>query len=302
VRELLSIAPQTKLEEPLASHCTFHVGGPARAFVTPDGIWEVRSVLDFLTRHQIPFKVVGKGANLLVSDEGYDGVVIVLGDGFNWFKQLDATRVTVGAGMALASFSNNVARLGIAGFEFAAHIPGTVGGGIVNNCGAYGFDMAARIIEATIVRSDGTEETADAERLELAYRSSSLKGGSRFCLVQATLAGTVGCEQAIRATTREYGVRRAQSQPLDMPSAGCVFRNPPGTASAGRLIEAAGLKGLSIGNAVVSEKHANFIVNRGHAKASDVIALIAAIRERVRSLFAVELETEVEFVGIAPGL
>jgi UDP-N-acetylmuramate dehydrogenase len=296
VKELLKLAPQTRLDEPIAAHCTMRVGGPARALVIPENAEELKGVLAYLDRYSIPFKIVGKGANLLVSDRGFDGALIILGQGFNTLERLDSTVVTAGAGMSLAALCARLARFSIAGFEFAAQIPGTVGGALVNNAGAFGQDWTERVVELRVVDAAGIERSMSKEELDLRYRSSSLKHKAGHCIVSATIAGMPGVEAAIREKILDYGRRRASSQPVDAFSAGCIFKNHQ-MGSAGQLIETAGLKGSAVGSAEVSSKHANFIINRGQARCTDVRSLIQKIKDRVYERFSVLLETEVEFVG-----
>ena len=301
MKELVKIAPDTLLEEPLAAHCTMRVGGPCRALVRPANPEELRQVISYLHKSSVPFKVVGKGANLLISDAGYDGVIIILGDGFNWLERKDTTVFSVGAGLSLAKFAHQLSRLDIGGFEFAAQIPGTVGGALVNNAGAYGQDWTNRVIDATVVRGDGTQETLSRDELKLAYRSSMMKGTAGIVVVGGTFAGEVRPCEEIQSTIAKYGKQRAASQPVAEPSAGCIFKNPsakhPGCGSAGHLIETAGLKGSTLGRAQVSTKHANFIVNLGKATAQEVRDLIRKVQDQVYDKFSVEMETEVEFVG-----
>jgi UDP-N-acetylmuramate dehydrogenase len=296
VKELLKLAPESRLDEPLAAHCTMRVGGPCRALVKPENPDELRAALEWLHRAGVPFKVVGKGANLLIADTGYEGAIVVLGDGFNWLERKDDSTFNAGAGLSLASFCHQLARLGIAGFEFAAQIPGTVGGGLVNNAGAYGQDFTHLVRDATIVRADGTQETLTREQLELRYRGSKIKNSSGICLVGATFAGQPADPEAIKAKITEYGKHRAATQPVKDYTAGCVFKNPT-DGKAGQLIESAGLKGATVGRAIVSPKHANFIVNLGKATCQEVRDLIRTVQQRVHDRFSVELETEVEFVG-----
>ncbi len=296
MKELLKLAPETRLDEPIAAHCTMRVGGPARARVIPQNAEELKGVLAYLHRYSIPFKMVGKGANLLVSDKGFDGALIILGQGFNTLERLDSTVVVAGAGMSLAALCARLARLSIAGFEFAAQIPGVVGGALVNNAGAFGQDWTERVVEIRVVDAAGNERSMSKEELDLKYRSSSLKHKSEHVIVSATIAGIPGEEAAIKAKIMDYGRRRASSQPVDAFSAGCIFKNPQ-AGSAGQLIETAGLKGSAVGNAEVSTKHANFIINRGQAKCADIRSLIQKIKDQVHERFSVLLETEVEFVG-----
>lgn len=296
MQELLRLAPASALNEPLAAHCTMRVGGPCRALVRPETPQELADSVQWLARHEIPYKVVGKGANLLISDKGYDGAVLILGRGFEWLDRKDTGVVSAGAGMSMAALCNKLARLGIAGFEFAAQIPGTVGGGLVNNAGAYGQDWTNLVIDATVIQPDGSEVVLSREQLELRYRHSVIKNKVNMCVVGVTLIGQPGDEAAIRAKISEYGKHRAATQPVKDHTAGCVFKNPPAN-SAGKLIETAGLKGVTVGRAIVSPKHANFIVNLDCATSTHVADLIRKVQDQVFAKYSVALETEVELLG-----
>ena len=296
MKELLALAPGSKLDEPLASHCTMRVGGPCRALVRPENPQELAAAIGWLAKHEVPFKVVGKGANLLISDTGYDGAIVILGKGFNWLERKADGLVSAGAGLSLASFCHQLARMGVAGFEFAAQIPGTVGGGLVNNAGAYKQDFTDLVVDATVIGADGQMVTLPREKLELRYRHSAIKHRQNTCVVGVTFAGRAGDPAAIAAQIAEYGRHRASTQPVKDYTAGCVFKNP-GCDSAGKLIESAGLKGSGVGAAIVSPKHANFIVNLGRATCGEVVDLIHKVQDSVHSKFSVALETEVELVG-----
>ena len=296
MKELLKLAPASVLDEPLAAHCTMRVGGPCRALVRPETPQELADAVQWLVRQAIPYKVVGKGANLLISDRGYDGAIVILGRGFEWLERKDSAVVSAGAGMSMASLCHKLARLGVAGFEFAAQIPGTVGGGLVNNAGAYGQDWTNLVVDATVIQPDGSQLTLPREKLELRYRHSVIKNKANMCVVGVTLIGQPGDPAAISAKIAEYGRHRAATQPVKDYTAGCVFKNPP-LNSAGKLIETAGLKGTTVGRAIVSPKHANFIVNLGRATSQEVADLIRKVQDQVYDKFSVSLETEVELVG-----
>jgi UDP-N-acetylmuramate dehydrogenase len=273
------------------------VGGPSRAVAFPRDATELRRLLAFLHDRRMPFKVVGKGANLLVPDEGYDGVIVILGPGFSQLERDgDSCVVDAGAGMSMARFAANLARMGIGGFEWAAQIAGTLGGGIVNNAGAFHQDFTDQVIEARVIHADGREEMLSAEGLGFKYRHSSIKGTSGRVLVSAKLRGCPKDPAEIRALMKEYGRSRTEHQPTAEASAGCIFKNP-WPQSAGYLIDKSGLKGLQIGDARVSEKHANFIVNDGRATAQNIFDLIRKVRERVHQATQTTLEPEVEILG-----
>jgi UDP-N-acetylmuramate dehydrogenase len=299
MKQLAQLAPATRFDEPLAAHCTLRVGGPTRALVQPRDARELRAALTWLHRYSVPFKVVGKGANLLIGDRGFDGAVVLLGEGFNWLERKDSAVFSVGAGLSLSRLCWQLARMGVGGFEFAAQIPGTMGGALVNNAGAYGQDFTHRVIDATVLTAGGPEETLPRDQLRLAYRSSRFKGERGACVVGATIEGIVKSQAEIQQQMAQYARHRAASQPVNEFSAGCIFKNPPAGDSAGLLIDAAGLKGATVGRAIVSPKHANFIINRGRATAREVADLIARVRDAVHEKFSVRLETEVELVDVA---
>lgn len=296
MNELSRIISRIKFDEPLGSHCTMRIGGPARVLAFPEDRTELRALLGHLYRISMPFKVVGKGANLLISDKGFDGAIIILGDHFQSIEQVDTDVVQVGAGLSMASLAWQAARMGISGFEFAAQIPGTVGGGVVNNAGAFQVDFTNRVVSVTVFHANGDEEIIPQRGLGLEYRKSNLKGAQGIVLVSATFQGQRKSTEDIIPLIQEYGRKRNGTQPTSQYSSGCIFKNPGGK-SAGFLIDDAGLKGSGVGEAYVSDKHANFIVNRGHATACNVLDLIHKIQDTVYNRHDIELEAEVEIVG-----
>lgn len=295
--ELAKIIENIKIGEPLANHCTMRVGGPSRAVAFPKDAEELRRLLAFCHDRRFHVKVVGKGANILVPDEGYDGVIVILGTGFSYLERRgDTAEVEAGAGMSMAKFAANLCRMGIGGFEWAAQIPGTLGGGIVNNAGAFHQDFTSQVLEARVIRIDGVEEVMGPQELGFKYRHSSIKGTTGRVLVSARLVGAAKDPEEIKALMKEYGRSRNEHQPTSEPSAGCIFKNP-WPQSAGYLIDKSGLKGMQVGDARVSDKHANFIVNAGNATAQNVFDLIRTIRERVFQVTQTVLEPEVEILG-----
>lgn len=301
LEELKSVAGlKFKLEEPLAPYTSIKIGGPADYFLEVDDRVSLARTLELLHRHGIPFCLLGKGSNVLVSDRGVRGAVLRLGREFNqavWTEAHGAVLVLVGAACSVSRLVREAARRGYSGVEFAEGIPGSVGGALVMNAGAYGSE-----IEKVVDRVEGVTargETVELQRGQMlfTYRSSNLPPGTIVTRVQLRLAKDQA--EAVSSRVRELVARRKKSQPSGHPNSGSMFRNPPGDF-AGRLIEAAGLKGRRIGKAEISERHANFIVNLGGAKAEEVRGLMEVARGEVRRRFGVELEPEVRLLGEWP--
>lgn len=284
----------------LAELTTLRVGGPARLLVTVERDGELAAVGELASRHGLPWVVVGRGSNLLVADEGWPGIAIVLGRGYRgvtFEEPVDGRgRLRAGGAEPLPSLAVRVADAGYAGFAWACAVPGTLGGAVRMNAGAHGADMATHLIEVDLVRlSTGVRETWPLATLGLAYRHSELP--SDAVVVSATLELPQGDPDVVRSEIAEIRAWRRAHQPLNQPNCGSVFTNPPGE-SAGRLIDAAGCKGLAIGGAAISDRHANFIVTRPGARAADVLALIAEVTARVEATTGIQLTTEV--VRLAP--
>ena len=280
-------------DEPMARHTSLRTGGPATLFVVCDSLRDLSEAETILDEEGLESRVVGKGTNLLVSDEGIDGAVIVLGKEFRRHS-VDGTHITAGAGASLASLVKVAYEHGLAGLAFAVGIPGTLGGALAMNAGSRD-DWIGEITESVTILSphDGLLRLA-GDGIPWGYRRSGLS--ERGIIVEAVLATTAGEPAAIRGRM-ERGFRdRKSTQPVGVASAGSVFKNPEGD-SAGRLIEAAGLKGERVGGARVSEVHANFIVNEGDASATDVWRLAQRVKERVKEVHDVELEKEIEVLG-----
>lgn len=281
-------------DEPLARHTSFRLGGPADAIVLPQDLDQLRRVLELARRLDIPIFVLGNGTNLIVRDKGIRGLVVKTTGGFQDLR-FRGPAVWAGAGLSLAELSSACADRSLTGLEFAEGIPGTVGGAVVMNAGAYDGEMAQLVSGVQFVGYDGTVELYDGQAMRFGYRSSALQ--DRPVIVtgaQFTLKG--GDHEDIRARMIDLSERRRQRQPLHLPSAGSVFRRPPGHF-AGKLIQDAGMQGARVGGATVSLKHAGFIVNDGGATASDVLALIHLVQEKVKESFGVELQVEVKVVG-----
>jgi UDP-N-acetylmuramate dehydrogenase len=272
------------------------VGGPADMLAAPGDVAALVALVRGARAAQIPLTVLGRGSNVIVADAGVRGLVI-LSRAEGW--RMEDNRLIADAGLPLARAATLAQRAGLSGLEFGLAIPGTVGGAVWANAGAHGSDVAAVLESVTVLRADGAEVDEPAEALDLSYRDSCLKRSADLILT-ATFRLRPTDPASIKA--RLDGIRswRREHQPLSQPSAGSVFRNPPGE-SAGRLIDACGLKGTRVGAAVISEKHANFIVNEGDATASDVRGLAERAKKAVASRFGIDLVYEVQFIGDWPG-
>ncbi|HWI52646.1 MAG TPA: UDP-N-acetylmuramate dehydrogenase [Symbiobacteriaceae bacterium] len=283
--------------EPLSRHTTFRLGGPADFLIEVADRRELSGVLVLAQRESQPVYLLGRGSNLLVSDDGVRGIVLLLGGEFDRFS-VDGTRVCAGGGYDLPKLAMKVGKLGLGGIEFACAIPGTVGAGLMINAGAHGGDMSQVVTSATVIWPDGREEAFTSEEIGFAYRTSKLQSTSAI-VIEVVMDLHHGDEAAISEHIKHHLERRRATQPLNLPNAGSVFKNPPGDY-AGRLIEQAGLKGLTEGGAQVSEKHANFIVNLGNGTARDVLTLMDRVRTLVQERFGVRLEPEVRIWGHNP--
>lgn len=283
-----------RLDESMADHTTWKIGGPADLYIVPADEDQLSAALSLLYRHHVPWRVLGRGSNMLVSDKGIRGAVIKLGSGFEELV-FDGETVTAGAAYSFIKLSVMVGKEGLTGLEFAGGIPGTVGGAVYMNAGAHHSDVSRILQSATVIWEDGNRETLTLDRMDYAYRHSILQE-RRGIVTQATFRLSRGDRKEIAAAMASYKDRRRRTQPIQADSAGSVFRNPPGDHAA-RLIEAAGLKGLRVGGAEVSLIHANFIVNQGGAKAEDVIALIRMIQQTVQDKYEVSLVPEVLMLG-----
>jgi UDP-N-acetylmuramate dehydrogenase len=277
----------------LARFTTLGTGGPARAFARPESEAEVEEALHWAQERSLAVAVVGLGSNLLVADEGFDGLVLRLG-GELAAVEVDGGVLRVGGGAANAVALHRARAAGLGGFEFACAIPGTIGGGIWMNAGAYGGDFAGVLERALVAAADGSGWLTPAE-LGLSYRHSELRRGQ--VVLRAELRLRPRPPEEIKADVRELNMRRKEAQPTNRRTFGSVFKNPEHELSAGRMLEACGLKGHRFGGAQISPKHANFIENAGGAATEDALALMAEARRRANEEFGVRLQHEVEFLG-----
>lgn len=296
INDIRSALPGLEMHEnePMSAHCSFRIGGPARLMACPASGAEAAALLRLLREADAPVELMGKGTNLLVADEGLDAVVVRLGEAISEAELLPGDRVRAGAGISLAKLAVFAAEAGLSGLEFAHGIPGSLGGAVFMNAGAYGGEMKDVLESAEIALPDGTLREAPAEELELSYRHSALEGSGAL-VTAATVKLTPAEPEAIRARMRELMEKRRASQPLDMPSAGSTFKRPVGGYAAA-LIDQAGLKGFAIGGAQVSEKHAGFVINRGGATFDDVLRLMEHIQKTVLEKSGVRLEPEVRIL------
>lgn len=281
--------------EPLSNHTTMKIGGPADLFIEPNSIDNVVKTLQLVRKHNIKWRAIGRGSNLLVSDKGIEGVVVKIGNSLNKME-LNDDLLTVGAGYSLVALTVLISRKGLTGLEFASGIPGSVGGAVYMNAGAHGSDISKVLTKAHILFEDGSIEWLTNEEMEYSYRTSILQKKRPGIVLEAEFQLAKGDREQIMATMQKNKDYRKDTQPWDSPCAGSIFRNPlPNYA--GKLVEEAGLKGYRIGDAQISVMHGNFIVNAGNAKAKDVLQLIEFVKKTIFELYKVKMETEVEIIG-----
>jgi UDP-N-acetylmuramate dehydrogenase len=283
-----------RLDEPMSAHTSFRVGGPAMLFVEPPDMATLCKLLAFCAGEELPWTAIGRGTNLLVSDNGYAGAILHFGKAWDWMIIADE-KVDAGPGCLLSKLARRAAHLGLSGLEFASGIPGSVGGAVAMNAGAFGGSMANVVERVECLAPGGEEITLSNADLRFAYRHSRVLD-ERLIVCRVHLALRPADPLEIQRQMEAFHAQRKARQPWSSRSAGSVFRNPPGDA-AGRLIEAAGCKGLRAGGAVVSPKHANFIVNPGEATASDIALLISEVQRRVWDQFGVWLQPEITLLG-----
>ena len=287
-------AKELLLEEPMAKHTSFRIGGPADVLPQPADEAELAALLKRAGEHAVPVTLVGNGSNLLVRDKGIRGLVIKLSNSFSDMKAL-GNELTFGSGISLAMASKKAASLSLSGLEFAVGIPGTIGGAVYMNAGAYDGEMAKVVTSVRVMDREGKISELKASELAFAYRHTALQNSglivtSVTCVLQPDEA------DAIAAKMADFSQRRISKQPLELPSAGSMFKRPPGYF-AGTLIDQTGLKGYTVGGAQVSTKHAGFVVNVGGATAQDVLQLISDVQSKVFAAHGVRLEPEVLVLG-----
>ncbi len=281
-------------DEPMSRHTTFHIGGPADYFLIPESYEQIRDILKLCREAALPCFILGNGSNLLVSDAGYRGVIIQL---FRNMGRITAegTEIKAQAGALLSGIAAAAKNASLTGFEFAGGIPGTLGGAVVMNAGAYGGEMKDVLKNVTVLTKEGEIVTIPASELAMGYRTSIVKT-SGYLVLEAVLSLEKGDPDAIKERMRELTQMRTSKQPLEYPSAGSAFKRPEGYF-AGKLIMDSGLRGYQVGGAQVSEKHCGFVINTGNATAADVRRLMADVTRIVQEKYHVSLEPEVKFLG-----
>ena len=282
------------VKEPMASHTTFRIGGPADYFVMPETTEELAKVLKLCREELVPYFILGNGSNLLVGDKGFRGVVVQLYKNFDELR-IEGTKVTAKAGTMLIRVAKEAGKAGLTGLEFASGIPGTIGGAMVMNAGAYGGEMKDVVTAVTVLTGDGEVKTLTGEEMNFRYRGSVVEDEG-YIVLEAVMELKEGCLDDILARIEELSVQRRTKQPIEYPSAGSTFKRPEGYF-AGKLIQDSGLRGYRVGGAQVSEKHCGFVINAGGATAADVMQLIQDVSDKVNDQFGVTLEPEVKRIG-----
>lgn len=295
-RKLKAILPEENIvrNEPLAKHTTFKIGGPAEYFVTPENEDQLKLVIKVCKESNIPYYIIGKGSNLLVGDKGYKGVIIQIYKNFDWIK-IDKNIVTAGAGVMLSRLATQAAEHNLAGLQGECGIPGTLGGAVTMNAGAYGYEIKDYIISATVLNQEGEIFTLNKEELQLAYRTSIVQKNS-YIVIEAVFELPYGNKEDILAEITEFNRKRVEKQPLEYPSAGSTFKRPVGYF-AGKLIMDSGLAGYRVGDIMISMKHCGFVVNVGNGTASEVRQLIEDVQHIIYEKHQVMLEPEVRIIG-----
>ena len=281
-------------DEPLSAHTSFKIGGPAAVFVEAESVDALKLIFEFVQNEKLKYLVIGKGSNLLVSDDGFSGVVIHLSGDFSMIKSLNESTIRAGAGASLMSLCSYALEKSLSGLEFAYGIPGSVGGAVFMNAGAYGGEIRDVVSSVTSMTKDGLIKTYSSDELDLSYRHSVFEENNEIILFAEFLLSSAE-RQSIKEKMDLLLSKRKEKQPLEYPSAGSTFKRPEGFF-AGALIENSGLKGFSVGGAQVSEKHAGFVINKGNASCKDVLAVIEHCQKTVKTRFDVELQTEVRIV------
>ena len=288
-------AVQYRLQEPLSRHTSFRIGGPAAVMAFPKTTEELKQLLQGAAAAGAQPYILGAGTNILAPDEGLDALVICLKDALCGIRLLDEARIEAYAGESMAKAAVFAKNHALTGLEFVHGIPGTLGGGVYMNAGAYGGELCQVLREATVLTPEGEVKTLPAEELELGYRTSCVQKNG-YIVLEAVLQLQPGNADDIRAVMDALASKRREKQPLEYPSAGSTFKRPEGHF-AGRLIQDAGLRGFRVGGAQVSEKHCGFVINRDHATSADILSLCRQVQEKVKAQFGVKLELEVKLLG-----
>ncbi len=287
-------AENIHIQEPMAAHTTFRVGGPADCLVEIENEEQLKKVQHYLSQLEIPFTILGNGSNTLVGDKGYRGVILQINNRMNRIL-VEGNRIVAQAGALLSQVAKAAYEHGLTGMEFASGIPGTVGGAVVMNAGAYDGEMKQIVTKVTVLNQESETMELEKETMEFGYRTSILRN-QPFVVTEVTFRLEQGDKEAIRTRMDELAAMRREKQPLEYPSAGSTFKRPEGHF-AGKLIMDAGLRGFQIGGAKVSDKHCGFVINEGGATAKDILQVIREVQACVKEKFGVDLETEVLFLG-----
>lgn len=282
-------------DEPMYKHTTYKVGGPARIYLKVKDVDSLIKTIKYCGKHRVKYLVIGRGSNLLFSDCEYEGLIISLNECFNEIKVNGSTMIAQ-AGVPMISLSYQAAKIGLSGFEFMGGIPGSIGGGIYMNAGAYKYDLASVVKTVTLLNEKHEVVTFNNEQMDFSYRHSICQDNRKLIVLEVTFELTAKSPDEIKAVLDKRKERRMSSQPWNMPSAGSVFRNPQ-DKPAWQYIDECGLRGYEIGGAQVSPKHSNFIVNNGYASAKDIYDLIMLVQEKVNEKFGVKLRREVGLIN-----
>lgn len=291
--KLIAGDSNVRCDEPMSSHCTFRAGGTAKYYVIPDEYTKVRDVLRLCVEENIPYYVIGNGSNLLVQDDGFDGVIIEIDSALAEIE-INGNEIVAKAGAKLSKIAVKALNESLTGFEFAHGIPGNLGGAVTMNAGAYGGEMKDVLKWVKVLDNNGEMKTLKAEELELGYRTSIIVK-EKMIVLEACIELHEGNRDEIEMHMKELMAKRKEKQPLEYPSAGSTFKRPEGYF-AGKLIQDAGLKGYRVGGAMVSEKHSGFVINYDNATATDIINLMKDVRKKVYEEFQVTLEPEVKIL------
>ncbi|MCI5882843.1 MAG: UDP-N-acetylmuramate dehydrogenase [Eubacterium sp.] len=285
---------QLKEGELLRNHTTFRIGGAAKYYALPKNAEEIMEAIDFAIVKGLPYYILGKGSNVLFPDKGYPGVIIEVGKAMEKMEKTGEEEIRAQAGVSLSALSTFAAKEGLSGLEFASGIPGTLGGAITMNAGAYGGEIKDCLTKARVMDEDGNIRWLTTEELQLGYRSSLIQKKS-YIVLEGVFRLNPGKTEEIQEKMKELNARRRDKQPLEYPSAGSTFKRPEGYF-AGKLIEDAGLRGYRVGDAQVSEKHCGFVINRGEATCEEVLQCIRDVQEKVQEQFGVLLEPEIRII------
>lgn len=288
------ITGQVFVQEPMSGYTTWKIGGPADILVIPQNIADVQKIVKYAVSRGLAISTIGNGSNLLVLDKGIRGIVIIINNCIDEVKVEDNV-IIAGGGVTLPKIARLAISRGLKGLEFAIGIPATIGGAVTMNAGAHGSNISEIIREVKVVDLKGDIETIPAGALDYQYRNSRIME-NRYIVVEAALQLAYGEAKGLENIVSKNLAQRKAKQPLNLPNAGSVFKNPDGY-SAGKLIDEAGCKGMQVGQSIVSEKHANFIVNLGGATATDILQLIEKVREQVKARFNIALELEIQIIG-----